>query len=48
MAINGLRLMAIFVIGYYIPVLIALRFFCKHMTNYMVILQFADCLTPHS
>ena len=30
---NEIRLMAIFIIGYYIPALIALRFFWKHMTS---------------
>ena len=33
MASNEIRLMAIFVIGYYIPALIALRFFWKQMTS---------------
>ena len=33
MASNEIRLIAIFVIGYYIPALIALRFFWKHMTS---------------
>ena len=33
MASNEIRLMAIFIIGYYIPALIALRFFWKHMTS---------------
>ena len=33
MASNEIRLIAIFVIGYYIPALIALRFFWKQMTS---------------
>ena len=33
LASNEIRLMAIFIIGYYIPALIALRFFWKHMTS---------------
>ncbi|MEC7960665.1 MAG: hypothetical protein VX173_08995 [Pseudomonadota bacterium] len=33
MASNGIILIAIFVIGYYIPALIALRFFWKQMTS---------------
>ena len=33
LARNEIRLMAIFIIGYYIPALIALRFFWKHMTS---------------
>ena len=33
MASNEIRLMAIFVIGYYIPALIALRFLWKQMTS---------------
>ena len=33
LAINELRLIAIFVIGYYIPALIAMRFLWKQMTN---------------
>ena len=33
MASNEIRLMAIFVIGYYIPAMIALRFFWKQMTS---------------
>ena len=33
MASNEIRLVAIFVIGYYIPALIALRFFWKQMTS---------------
>jgi hypothetical protein len=33
MTSNEIRLMAIFIIGYYIPALIALRFFWKQMTS---------------
>ena len=33
MASNEIRLIAIFVMGYYIPALIALRFFWKQMTS---------------
>ena len=33
MASNEIRLIALFVIGYYIPALIALRFFWKQMTS---------------
>ena len=33
LASNEIRLMAIFIIGYYIPALIALRFFWKQMTS---------------
>lgn len=33
LASNEIRLMAIFIIGYYIPALIALRFLWKQMTS---------------